>query len=458
MWQQDVAGAAVRGVAFIGRCRRLFYWSRLGQARPAEGHVAGDAAAGATVKDAAGLARPMDVPRLQQGDFKGRRVLVRVDFNVPLARGRVTDDRRIRAALPTVRHLLDQGAKVVLMSHLGRPNGQVLEESSLRPVAHRLAALLGRSVAFAPDCVGPTAQKAVAALEAGGALLLENLRFHPGETGNDPAFAAALAALGDAYVNDAFGTAHRAHASTVGVPSRLPSYAGILVQQELEALGRALQDPARPFTAVLGGAKVVDKIGVIEALVPKVDRLLIGGAMAFTFLKAQGTHVGASRVEEDRLDLARHLLRQAEEAGVEVMLPEDVEAAEAFEEGARHHACRLEKIPEGWMGLDIGPLTMKRFAEAVRTSGTVLWNGPMGVFEWKRFSFGTLAVAQAMADCKGTTIVGGGDSAAAARAFRIEDRVDHISTGGGAALEFLEGKELPGLAVLAPGPRAEAPA
>jgi len=396
----------------------------------------------------------MEVPRLHQGDYQGKRVLVRVDFNVPVEDGDVTDDQRIRAALPTLHYLLEEGGRVVLLSHLGRPKGQARDEFSLRPVAERLRRLLGRPVAFAADCIGSVAENAVAGLRDGEVLLLENVRFHPGETDNDPGFVDSLAKLGDVYVNDAFGTAHRAHASTTGLADRLPAYAGLLIERELDALGTALKDPDRPFTAVLGGAKVSDKIPVLQALIGKVDRLCIGGAMAFTFLKAQGKEVGASRVEDERVALAADLLRMAEDAGVEVHLPVDVEAADTFDAKARHEAAKIGAMREGWMGLDIGPLTMRDFSEAVASSRTVLWNGPMGVFEWPAFSFGTKAVAEAMARCPGTTIVGGGDSAAAARKFGVDGKVTHVSTGGGATLEFLEGKDLPGIAALAASARS----
>lgn len=389
----------------------------------------------------------MKVLTLRDGDFAGKTVLVRVDFNVPLDEGRVADDARIRAALPTIGHLRDAGARVVLMSHLGRPKG-VTPELSLRPVAEHLGGLLDADVAFAHDCIGPAAAEAVAGLGPGDVAVLENLRFHEEEKKNDPGFAKALADLAEVYVNDAFGTAHRAHASTTGVAEHLPAYAGLLIEREIEILDGALAKPARPFTAILGGAKVGDKIGVIQALLMKVDRLVIGGGMAFTFLRAQGREVGKSMVEEDKVVLAQSLLIQAGEAGVEVLLPTDVEAATDFRSDAAHGVVPADAIPPDTMGLDIGPETARRFAEAVRTSATVLWNGPMGVFEWDAFASGTRAVAQAVADCPGTTIVGGGDSAAAAKKFGVADRVTHVSTGGGASLELLEGKVLPGIAAL----------
>ncbi|MGB0652576.1 MAG: phosphoglycerate kinase [Thermoplasmatota archaeon] len=394
------------------------------------------------------------VRTLDDGDFGGKRVLVRVDFNVPLDGTTITDDARIQAALPTLRHLIGAGARVVVCSHLGRPKGEPKPEFSLKPVADHLARLLGRPVAFAPDCIGPDAEAAAAALHDGDVLLLENVRFHAGETDGDADFAAALAKLANLYVNDAFGTAHRAHASTALVAEHLPGYAGRLIQKEVAALGDALEEPARPFTAVLGGAKVSDKILVIERLLEKVDRLVIGGGMAFTFLKAQGHEVGTSLVEEDRLDLARDLLARAAAAGVDVFLPVDVVAADEFAEKTTHRAVTLEAMRPQWMGLDIGPHSQARFTEAIEDSGTVLWNGPMGVFEWRAYSFGTQAVAEAIARCPGTTIVGGGDSAAAAKRFKVLDAMTHVSTGGGASLKFLEGAVLPGIAALEP--RAEA--
>jgi phosphoglycerate kinase len=385
---------------------------------------------------------------LRDGDFKGQRVLVRVDFNVPLENGKVTDDARITAALPTVDFLRKAGAKVILVSHLGRPKAKPDPEFSLKPVADHLRDHLGVPAAFATDCVGPAAERAVAELKPGQVLLLENVRFHPGEEKNDPTFCKQLAALADRYVNDAFGTAHRAHASTTGVALLLPSCAGFLIEKEVGALGDALDRPERPFTAIMGGAKVSDKIPVIEKLLEKVDRLLIGGGMAFTFLKAQGHEVGKSLVEPDRIELARTLLARAKDKGVEVLLPVDVEAADAFDAKATHRACKVSHMKPEWMGLDIGPLTIQQFTEAIAGSRTVLWNGPMGVFEMEAFAFGTKAIAHAVARNPGTTVVGGGDSAAAAKKFHVEDKMTHVSTGGGASLEFLEGKELPGIAAL----------
>lgn len=412
--------------------------------------------------------RRVDALTLQDGDFAGKRVLVRVDLNVPLNRRRVADDTRIQAALPTIQHLREAGAKVILCSHLGRPKGQVVPELSLGPIARHMTRKLSLDTAFAADCVGPDAEAKVAAMQDGDVLLLENLRFHAEETAGDAAFATRLAGLADAYVNDAFGTAHRAHASTALVAEHLPAYAGLLIEKELRALGDALAEPERPFTAVLGGAKVADKITVIERLIGGptasragpdgparappdargVDRLVIGGGMAFTFLKAQGHDVGRSLVDAERIPLAKDLLGRAEAAGVEVLLPTDVEEAKAFDAKADHRAVKVGRMDPKWMGLDIGPDSMEVFADAVRNSATVLWNGPMGVFEWPAFQFGTRAVAHAMADCPGTTIVGGGDSAAAAKQFKVDRQVTHVSTGGGASLEFLEGKALPGIVAL----------
>jgi phosphoglycerate kinase len=394
------------------------------------------------------LAAPMQVRSLFDGDFASKRVLVRVDFNVPLDKGRVGDDTRIRAALPTIAHLRDEGARVILVSHLGRPKGGPTPDATLRPVAEHLGRLLKTEVRFCPASIGPDARAAVAAMRDGDVLLLENIRFHAGEEKGDAALAQQLAELADAYVNDAFGTAHRAHASTTLVASYLPSYAGLLMQRELDALGGALNNPARPFVAILGGAKVSDKLAVLENLLDKADRIIIGGGMAFTFLKAQGHEVGKSLVEGERVEWARGILEQAAGRGVEILLPVDVEAADSFEARTTHRAVKVTHMDATWMGLDIGPLTAKRFAEAIEDAGTVLWNGPMGVFEWEAFAFGTRTIAKAVAACGGITVIGGGDSAAAAAKFGIEAKVHHISTGGGASLEFLEGRALPGVAAL----------
>ncbi len=391
----------------------------------------------------------MDKRTVRDVEVTGRRVLVRVDFNVPLdAQGRVADDRRIRESLPTVRYLLERGAVVVLMSHLGRPGGRVVEELRMAPVGQRLAELLGRPVRVLPDCVGPEVEAAVARMEPGEVALLENLRFHPEEEANDPAFAAALARLGDLYVNDAFGTAHRAHASTVGVAAHLPAVAGLLMEKEIRYLSRLLENPDHPYVAILGGKKVSDKMGVLRHLLDRVDAVLVGGGMAYTFLRAQGYGVGRSVVEEDKLDLARELLDLARGRGVQFVLPEDVVVAERLSADAARRVVAASEIPEGWVGLDIGPRTAERFAQIVGTARLVVWNGPMGVFEVEPFAAGTRLVAEAVARCPGTTVVGGGDTAAAVEQFGLLDRFDHVSTGGGASLEFLEGRELPGIRVL----------
>ncbi|MDQ2809081.1 MAG: phosphoglycerate kinase [Chloroflexota bacterium] len=386
-------------------------------------------------------------------DLQGKRVLVRVDFNVPLDKksGAITDDTRIRAALPTIHRLLDGGAAVILMSHLGRPKG-VTPGLSLAPVADRLRELLpGVAVAFAADCVGPVAEAAAHTLQPGSILLLENLRFHPAEEANDPAFAAQLAELGDSYVNDAFGSAHRAHASTAGVAHLLPAALGLLMEREVAVLGAALDSPARPFVAVLGGAKVSDKMGVITNLLGKVDSLLIGGGMANTFLAAQGYPVGDSLLEADRVAEAAGLIRQAQERGVALLLPDDVVIADAFAADADSRVVAADAVPDGWRILDIGPASTARYVATILAARTVIWNGPMGVFEFPRFAAGTRALAQAAAAAThtgATTIIGGGDSVAAIEEAGLADQISHISTGGGASLEFLEGRTLPGVAAI----------
>ncbi len=408
----------------------------------------------------------MNKKTIKDVDVKGKRVLCRVDFNVPLDKQRnITDDRRIAAALPTINYLLEKGAKVILMSHLGRPevdeNGKVLPESvekfNLAPVAEKLSQLLGKPVTKTDDCIGEAVKNTVMSMKDGDVVLLENVRFYKKETKNDPKFAEELASLGEVYVNDAFGTAHRAHASTEGVTKFLPGVAGFLMEKELDYLGKALESPERPFVAILGGVKVSDKITVINSLLEKVDCLIIGGAMTYTFLKCQGLSVGNSMVDEPGLELAKAALQKAKERGIELLLPVDtleVELDGAFDirQGVPMD-LEVKDAPtnamlDGCRGLDIGPDSIKLFSEKVRSAMTVVWNGPMGVFEDARFAKGTLAIAQAMADCKGTTIVGGGDSAAAVEQMGFADKVSHVSTGGGASLEFLEGKELPGVVAL----------
>jgi phosphoglycerate kinase len=378
-------------------------------------------------------------------EVKSKRVLVRVDFNVPLAEGKVTDDTRIRAALPTIHYLLEHGAKVILMSHLGRPKGKVVDVLRLDPVAERLAELLGRPVRKLDDCVGPEVEAAVAEMQPSDVILLENVRFHPGDESNDPDFAKRLASLADIFVNDAFGAAHRAHASTVGVAEYLPSVAGFLMEKELTFLGQALAAPEHSFVAILGGAKVSDKIGVIDNLLTRVDVLLIGGGMANTFLKAQGYEIGQSLVEDESLDVARETL---ERAGERLVLPVDVVIADRFDAEADSKVVPVDQVPKDWRILDIGPETVGLFQQKLAGARTVVWNGPMGVFEFPRFAAGTKAIAHILAESGATTIIGGGDSVAAVEQAGLADKMTHISTGGGASLEFLEGKELPGVAAL----------
>lgn len=383
-------------------------------------------------------------------DVRSKRVLVRVDYNVPLdAEGNVSDDKRITASLPTVNYLLEQGAKIILCSHLGRPKGEVKKEFSLAPVAKRLGELLPNvKIYFAPDCVGEQAEKMAADLKDGEILLLENLRFHKEEEKNDPEFAKKLASLADIYVSDAFGTVHRAHASTAGVAAYLPAVAGFLIGKELSVMGGALENPERPFVAILGGAKVADKIGVITNLLNKCDTLLIGGGMAYTFFKAMGYEIGKSLLDEENIPLAKQLMETAKEKGVKLLLPIDTVVATEFAADAEHKTVAANEIPAGWQGLDIGEKTQELFANEIKNAKTVIWNGPMGVFEFPAFAKGTEAIAKACAECQGTTIIGGGDSASAVKKLGYADKMTHISTGGGASLEFLEGKVLPGVAAL----------
>jgi phosphoglycerate kinase len=382
---------------------------------------------------------------IEDVDVKGKRVLVRVDFNVPIDDGKVGDDTRIQAALPTIKYLLDHGAAVILMSHLGRPKGEPKPELSLRPVAEYLDQLLDQPVKFAEDCLGPKAEEAAQKLEPGQVLLLENTRFHPEEKKNDPGMAKQLAGLADLYVNDAFGSAHRAHASTTGVADYLPAVAGFLMEKEIKYLGEAIANPERPFVAILGGAKVSDKIGVIRNLLEKADQVLIGGGMANTFFKAQGYPVGESLVEDEVLDTARQLVKKDDK---KLRLPIDVVIADAFDAGAKHKVMSMGPVPDGWRIMDIGPQTVEAYAKTIKGAGTVVWNGPMGVFEFPAFAEGTFGVAKAVAESDATSIIGGGDSVSAINKSGLSEHITHMSTGGGASLEMLEGKTLPGLAAL----------
>ncbi len=417
-------------------------------------------------------------------DVSGKKVLVRCDFNVPMKDGAITDTKRIVGALPTVKYLSDHGAKVILCSHMGRPHNifnetvkldkkekkkidampeaeqaeataKALEAAkgdvkkfSLAPVAAELGKLLGKDVIMATDCIGPDAQAKAAALKDGDVMILENIRFHAEETKNDPDFAKALASLAEIYVNDAFGTAHRAHASTEGVSHYLPAVCGYLIQKEITVMGGALTEPKRPFVAILGGAKVSDKIGVIDNLISKVDTLIIGGGMAYTFLKSQGYSIGTSICEEDKLELAKETMANAEKNGVKFLLPIDTKVGKEFDPETESQVVPSTEIPDGWMGMDIGPKTAELFADAIKGAGTVVWNGPMGVSEWENFAAGTIGVAKAVAESGAISIIGGGDSAAAVEKLGFADKMTHISTGGGASLEFLEGLELPGIACL----------
>ncbi len=393
------------------------------------------------------------VASLTAADLEGKRVLVRADFNVPLDdQGNITDDTRIRAALPTIQDLTGKGAKVILTSHFGRPKAQVVESMRLTPVAKRLGELLGQEVIKCDDCIGDEVAAAVNGMSNGQVALLENVRFYAGEEANDPEFAKALAANADLYVNDAFGTAHRAHASTEGVTKYLsPSVAGYLIEKELQYLQAAIENPQRPLAAIIGGSKVSSKIGVIETLLDKVDKLLIGGGMIFTFYKARGLSVGGSLVEEDKLELAKTLEAKAKEKGVDLLLPTDVVVADKFAPDANAQTVSVDAIPDGWMGLDIGPDSVKVFQDALKQCKSVIWNGPMGVFEFDKFAAGTEAIAHTLAELTPqgvTTIIGGGDSVAAVEKVGVAEKMSHISTGGGASLELLEGRELPGIAAL----------
>ena len=390
-----------------------------------------------------------NVKTFTDADVAGKRVLCRVDFNVPLDGTTVTDDTRIRAALPTIESLIERGAKVVLCSHLGRPEGTGYQaEFSLKPVAEYLSKVLGKPVAFAEDTIGESAKATVASLGNGDVCLLENLRFDKREKKNDPEFAKALASLAELYVNDAFGTAHRAHASTAGVADYLPAVCGYLIQKEIKIMGDALSDPKRPFVAILGGAMVSDKIGVINNLLDKVDTLIIGGGMAYTFFRALGNSIGTSICEEDKLDLALELLKKAKEKKVNLLLPVDNIIGREYDENTVFMRIYSDSIPDGWMGLDIGIVTQELYAKTISGAGTVVWNGPMGVSEWEHFAGGTRSVAKAIAESGAISIIGGGDSAAAVEKLGYADKMTHISTGGGASLEFLEGKDLPGIACL----------
>ena len=378
----------------------------------------------------------------------GKKVLVRCDFNVKMENGVITSDKRIVASLPTIKYLIENGAKVILCSHLGRPKGEVVPEFSLAPVAVRLAELLGQEVKMAKDVVGESAQALAADLKDGEVLLLENVRYEKGETKNDPELSKKFADLAELYVNDAFGSAHRAHSSTTGVADYLPAACGYLIQKEIEFIGGALENPKRPLVAILGGAKVSDKIGVITNLIDKCDTLIIGGGMAYTFMKSLGYEIGTSLLEADKVELAAEMMKKAEEKGVKFLIPVDNKVGKEYAPDTEAMVVESCKIPEGWMGLDIGPKTQAMFADAVKDAGTVIWNGPMGVSEWANFASGTVAVATAIAESDAISIIGGGDSAAAIQKLGFADKMSHISTGGGASLEYLEGKELPGIAAL----------
>ncbi len=391
----------------------------------------------------------MNKKSVKDVDVQGKRVFCRVDFNVPIEEGKITDDIRIRAALPTIQYLVEQGARVILASHLGRPKGKVVEKFRLTPVAERLSEYLNQPVMKVDELTGPEVEEKVFSLNNGEVLLLENVRFHPGEEKNDSSLAKAFSNLADVYVNDAFGAAHRAHASTAGIAEYLPAVAGFLMQKEIETLGRALTSPERPFTAIIGGAKVKDKIGVIENLLDKVDHLIIGGGLAYTFVHAKGYEIGKSLFEAEKVELAKEFMQKAEQKGVRMVLPVDVVVVDEFgPDPSVVKIVDIDQIPADMEALDIGPKTRELFSDIVKASRLVIWNGPMGVFEYDRFAAGTNAVAEAVAKSEATSIIGGGDSAAAIKKSGLAGEVDHISTGGGASLEFLEGKELPGVAVL----------
>ncbi|MBP0726796.1 phosphoglycerate kinase [Bacillus sp. RG28] len=391
----------------------------------------------------------MNKKSIRDIEVKGKRVFCRVDFNVPMKNGSITDETRIRAAIPTIQYLIEKGAKVILASHLGRPKGQVNEDMRLTAVAARLGELLGKDVKKTDEAYGEAVKSEVAKMNEGDVLVLENVRFYPGEEKNDPELAKEFADLADVFVNDAFGAAHRAHASTAGIAKYIPAVSGLLMEKELDVLGKALSNPERPFTAIIGGAKVKDKIGVIDNLLEKVDNLIIGGGLAYTFVKALGHEIGKSLLEEDKIDLAKSFMDKAKEKGVKFYMPIDAVIADEFGENANSKVVDIDAIPADWEGLDIGPKTAELYADVIKNSKLVIWNGPMGVFEIDKFANGTKAVAQALADSKDTySIIGGGDSAAAAEKFGLADQMSHISTGGGASLEFMEGKVLPGVDVL----------
>ena len=385
---------------------------------------------------------------MQQTDVAGKRVFCRVDFNVPMENGIITDDTRIRAAIPTIEQLIEKGAKVILASHMGRPKGEVHEDMRLTAVGEHLSKLLHKPVQKLDESIGESVEQAISNMENGDVVLLENVRFHKGEEKNDPELAEQFAKLADVYVNDAFGAAHRAHASTEGIAKYIPAVSGLLMEKELEVLGKALSEPERPFTAIIGGSKVKDKIGVIDHLLNKVDNLLIGGGLSYTFSKAQGYDIGTSLLEEDKIDLAKSFIEKAKEKGVKLFLPVDVVIANEFSKDAQTQVVDMDAIPSDWMGLDIGPKTVELYADVIRNSKLIIWNGPMGVFEMTPFENGTKGVANAMATTEGYTVIGGGDSAAAVEKFQVADKMDHISTGGGASLEFMEGKDLPGVVAL----------